>query len=339
MPRCDRKRLLLPLVLLLVFGAVTLSSVLVGSYPLTLSDMATALRQMHLPQEEQAMATRVFLHLRLPRTLTALLAGAVLGLCGGVYQMLFRSPLASPDLTGISSGASLGAALAIVLGITSSSARMGFAFAGGMLSLLLVLLLVRAAGGERLGTYILAGIVISAVADAGLMVLKTLADPERQLAAIDFWTMGSLSAVSAARVLPMIAVSLPCLLLLLMFRRPITMLSLGGEESRAMGLSPNAWRGILLTLSTLAVSATVAVTGVIGFVGLIAPHTARLLYRRRGGAYLFVCAVLGSILLTAADLCARSLGGGAELPISIFTVAAGVPVLTALLCRRGGRQI
>lgn len=232
----------------------------------------------------------------------------------------------------------MGAALAIVLGITSSSARMSFAFFGGMLSLLLVLLLVRAAGGERLGTYILAGIVISALADAGLMVLKTLADPERQLAAIDFWTMGSLSAVSAARALPMTAVALPSLGVLLILRRPITMLSLGGEESRAMGLSPNVWRGILLTLATLAVSATVSVTGVIGFVGLIAPHTAHLLYRRRSGAYLPLCAVLGSILLTAADLCARSLGGGAELPISIFTVAAGVPVLTALLCRRGGRQ-
>lgn len=338
MPRRDWRRFALPFALILLLTAVTLGSVLVGSYPLTLSDMATALRQMFLPQEGQAMATRVFLSLRLPRTLTALIAGAVLGLCGGVYQMLFRSPLASPDLTGISSGASLGAALAIVLGITSSSLRMGFAFAGGMLSLLLVLLLVRAAGGTRLGTYILAGIVISAVADAGLMVLKTLADPERQLAAIDFWTMGSLSAVSAARALPMVALALPSLVLLWLFRRPITMLSLGGEESRAMGLSPHAWRGILLTLSTLAVSATVSVTGVIGFVGLIAPHTARLLYRRRTGAYLLVCAALGSILLTAADLCARSLGGGAELPISIFTVAAGVPVLTALLCRKGGRQ-
>lgn len=339
MPRRDGTHLILPVLLLLLLAAVTLASVLVGSFPLTLGDMAASFGEMLLPREEQAMTTRVFLGLRLPRTLTALLAGAVLGLCGGVYQMIFRSPLASPDLTGISSGASLGAALAIVLGITSSTLRMGFAFLGGMLSLVLVLLLVRAAGGERLGTYILSGIVISAVADAGLMVLKTLADPERQLAAIDFWTMGSLSAVSAARALPMIAVALPALLLLWLFRRPVTMLSLGGEECRAMGLSPDIWRGILLTLSTLAVSATVSVTGVIGFVGLIAPHVARLLYRRRGGAYLLLCGVLGSILLTAADLCARSLGGGAELPISIFTVAAGVPVLVALLCRKGGRQI
>ena len=317
--------------------AVTLISLLTGSYPLTVADMASAFGQITLPREEQAMTARVFLTLRLPRTVVALLAGAVLGVCGGVYQMIFRSPLASPDLTGVSAGASLGAAFAIVLGVGSASLRMGFAFLGGMLSLLFVLLLVRAAGGEGLGTYILAGIVISAVADAGLMVLKTVADPERQLAAIDFWTMGSLASVSASRMLPALAVALPALLLLMLLRRPTTMLSLGGEECRAMGLSPNVWRGILLTLATLSVSATVAVTGVIGFVGLIAPHAARLLYRRRGGGYLPLCALLGAILLTVADLCARSLGGGAELPISIFTVAAGVPVLTVLLCRRGGR--
>ena len=171
------------------------------------------------------------------------------------------------------------------------------------------------------------------------MVLKTVADPERQLAAIDFWTMGSLAAVSSSRMLPMLAVSLPALILLLILRRPVLMLSLGNEESRAMGLSPDLWRGILLTLATLAVSATVSVTGVIGFVGLIAPHVARLLCQRRSGAYLLLCGMLGAILLTVADLCARSVGGGAELPLSIFTVAAGVPVLIVLLCRGGHRRI
>ena len=115
------------------------------------------------------------------------------------------------------------------------------------------------------------------------------------------------------------------------------MLSLGGDECRAMGLSPEVWRTILLGLATLAVSASAAVTGTIGFVGLTAPHIARLLYGRRNGAYLFLCAVLGGVLLLTADLAARTLGGGAELPVSIFTVAAGVPVLVVLLCRKRGR--
>ena len=328
------KRKIVCLTVTAVLLVLTLVSLTVGSYPLTLSDIACSFGEIFLPRAEQTMASRVFWGLRFPRTFTALLSGMILGLCGGVYQMLFRSPLASPDLTGIASGASFGAALAIVAGAGSSFVRMGFAFGGGMLSLLLVLLLVRTAGGERTGVYILAGIVISSAADAGLMILKTLADPERQLAAIDFWTMGSLAAVSAEKAVPLTVLALPAVLLLLLFRRPVTMLSLGGDECRAMGLSPEVWRTILLSLATLAVSASAAVTGTIGFVGLTAPHIARLLYGRRSGGYLFLCAALGGVLLMAADLAARTVGGGAELPVSIFTVAAGVPVLIVLLCRK-----
>lgn len=323
------------LTLLVLLTAVSLA---VGSYPLTFGDIAGSFTEAFLPGDMQSMPTRVFWGLRFPRTAAALLAGMILGLCGCVYQMLFHSPLASPDLTGIASGASFGAALAIVCGIGNSLARMGCAFLGGMLSLVLVLILVQASGRERVGTYILAGIVISASADAGLMVLKTVADPERQLAAIDFWTMGSLAAVSSEKTVPLCCLTIPALVLLFAFRRPLTMLSLGNDECRAMGLNPNIWRVILLSLATLAVSASVAVTGVIGFVGLIAPHIARFLYRRRNGAYPVLCAAVGGVILLAADLAARSLGGGAELPISIFTVAAGVPVLLVLLCGRKGER-
>lgn len=331
----DKKRSPLLFVLAFVLLLLTVTSLAVGSYPLSLNDITAAFRELFLPKTMRSMSSRVLWGLRVPRTAAALFSGFTLGMCGGVYQLLFCSSLASPDLTGIASGASFGAALAIILGVGGSFARMGFAFCGGLLSLVFVLLLVRAAGGERTGTYILAGIVISSLADAGLMVMKSLADPERQLAAIDFWTMGSLAAVSSDKVVPLLCLTVPSLALLLLFRRPVTMLALGNEECFASGLSPNLWRGILLSLSTLAVSACVAVTGVIGFVGLIAPHIARLLYRRRSGAYLAVCAALGGIILISADLAARSVGNGAELPISIFTVAAGVPVLVVLLCRRG----
>jgi len=336
-PPVVRKHLLTASLLLLL-TVLFWMSITIGSYPLSGTDYGNSIREMLLPRAEQSMPTRVFWGLRIPRTMTAILTGAILGVCGGVYQMLFHSPLASPDLTGIASGASFGAAAAIVLGVGSSCFRMGMAFAGGMLSLILVLLLVHYAGGERIGTYILAGIIISAAADAGLMLLKALADPERQLAAIDFWTMGSLASVSAERFIPLAAAAVPSLVLLLLFHRPAVMLSLGSEECRAVGLSPDLWRCVLLTLSTFAVSASVSVTGCIGFVGLIAPHIVRFLYRSRSGAYLLYCGLAGSILLTAADIAARTAGNGAELPISIFTVAAGVPVLILLLCTRGRGQ-
>jgi len=325
-------------VMMLLPAALFVLSLRVGSYPLSFADIVHSVGELFCAPQEQAMSARVFWNLRFARTLTAFLTGAVLGLCGGVYQRIFMSPLASPDLTGVASGASFGAALAIVLGAGTSVLRMGAAFLCGMLSLFLVLALVRISGGDRTGSYILAGIVISSAADAGLMVLKTLADPERQLAAIDFWTMGSLAAVSLPRILPMTAVAVPAILLLLLFHRPVTMLSLGGDECRAMGLSPGLWRGILLTLSTLAVSASVSVTGTIGFIGLTAPHITRFLLRGNNAGFLPYCAAVGASLLLAADLAARTVGGGAELPVSIFTVAVGVPVLVIQLCRRGGKS-
>ncbi len=303
------------------------------------------------------MDSRVFWGLRFPRVLTGLVTGMTLGLCGGMYQMLFQSPLASPDLTGVASGASFGAALAILLGaksigqvdeisplqqgiatfFRSSVGRMTAAFVGGMVSLALVLLLLRAAGakGRMVQSCVLAGIVISALADGGLMVLKTIADPERQLAAIDFWTMGSLAAVSSRQAVPLTLVAIPTMVVLLLCHRPVTMLAMGDESAVSMGVSANIWRSLLLVLCTLSVSATTAVTGVIGFVGLIAPHVTRLLLKRTGGTWLLGSCLTGGALLLGADMAARSFGGGAELPVSIFTVLAGVPVLVLLFCGAG----
>ena len=203
----------------------------------------------------------------------------------------------------------------------------------GLLALGLVLFLVRAARLERTGSYILAGVVVSALAEAGLMALKIMADPERELAALEVWTMGSLASITAGKVvLPAITV-LACLGLLLLFRREVLMLSLGEESARSMGLDPTLWRALLLGITTLMV--VVSVTGVISFVGLIAPHIAFLLLGRRGGPYLPLCGLVGGVVLLCADLLARSLSSGAELPLSIFTVLFAAPVLVALLCRRG----
>lgn len=313
-------------ILLAVFGIL---SVCIGSFPLSLSEIAAILRS----GLTETVESRVFWMLRLPRTMTGLLAGLSLGLAGGIYQSIFRNPLASPDLTGVASGASLGAACAIVLGAGSAVSVMAGAFGGGMLTLGLVLLLVRAARLERTSTYVLAGVIVSSGAQAGLMCLKLMADPERELAAIEFWTMGSLASVTADKLLLLAPVVLIPAILLLLFRQQTMLLSLGEENARSMGLSPGFWRTVLLSLTTLMVAALVAVTGVIAFIGLIAPHIAFFILRRRGGPYLWFCALVGGNLILAADLLARSLSPGAELPLSIFTILFAVPVLALLLCR------
>ena len=191
MPTRTRLCAALALGLLAVLAAASLC---VGAYPLTPG------RILALPGGGDPMAARVFFTLRLPRTALAALAGLALGAAGGVYQTVFRNPLASPDLTGVAGGASLGAAAAIVLGAGSAWQIMGGAFLCGLLSLAAVLGLVRAARAERTAAYVLAGILVSALAEAGVMLLKTLADPERELAAIEYWTMGSLAGVTAGKL-------------------------------------------------------------------------------------------------------------------------------------------
>lgn len=326
-----RERLALGAAILLT-AVLALLSVRVGSYPLSTGQILDILSG----GLAGTTPAHVLWNLRLPRVGMGLLAGWALGMAGGVYQTVFRNPLASPDLTGVTSGASFGAAWAIVLGAGTSLQIMGGAFIMGSLSLLLVLALVRWAGMERTGAYILAGVIVSSAADAGLMVLKTIADPEGELAAIEFWTMGSLSAMTGDKLRGAASAILIPLALLLLFRRQALTLSLGEEGARALGLEPRRWRGLLLGLTTLMVAAVASVAGVIAFLGLIAPHIAFLLLGRRGGPYLPLCALMGGAILLAADLLARGFSQGAELPLSIWTVLFGAPVLTALLLR--GRE-
>ena len=303
-------------------AALAAAGLLTGSFPLSFSDIL---------RDPDGLSARVFWQLRLPRTLMGLAGGWALGMAGGVYQTVFANPLASPDLTGVSSGASLGAAAAIVLGAGGRLSVTLFSFAFGMAALAAVLGLVSAARLARTGSYLLAGVIVSSLAEAGLMALKTLADPEGQLGAIESWTMGSLAAVTAGKIALPAALAAGCALLLWLVRKPILMLSLGQGAARSLGLDPAFWRALVLSLTTLMVAAVVSVCGAVAFVGLIAPHIAFFLSGRRGGPYLALCGLCGAAVLLAADLPARLL----NLPLSIFTVAAAVPVLLVLLVRQG----
>ncbi len=309
-------------------------SVCVGSFPLSVPQIWEILQG----KLAGTMEVRVFWNLRLPRVVMGTAAGAALSLAGSVYQTLFRNPLASPDLTGVASGASFGAACALVLGSGSAGQVMLGSFTMGMLSLLLVLLLVKAAGVRNLSSYILSGIVVSSLADAGLMCLKIMADPERELAALEFWTMGSLGSITAQRLMPQLIFILLPFGLLLLFHRQIVMLSLGAEHARSLGLAPGLWRGLLLGLSTLMIASLVSLTGVIAFVGLIAPHIAFLICKRRDRDFFLLSALVGADLLLIADMLARTLWKGAELPLSILTVFLAVPALIVLLLKKGGRN-
>ena len=319
----------------IIFSAVALAiaagiiwSFCVGKYPISLMEI----RALFTGGQVKDMTSKVFFTLRVPRTMMALLTGAGLGIAGSVYQNIFMNPLASPDIIGISSGANMGAAIAIVsAGGALVSVAIG-AFGGGLLAVAMVMLLVKSTRSHATSTYVLAGIVISAVAKAVIMLLKYYADSESQLAAIEYWTMGSLSAITASKVMSILPFWILGFVGLLLLHRQIQLLSLNEEECRSLGVRLGRVRIIVLLLSTLLVASIISVTGLISFAGLISPHIARMMLKRQNTRTMILSAMVGSCIMLISDILARSLYS-AELPISILTTIIGVPILVWFLCR------
>lgn len=317
---------ILTLLAILVAAA---TSICVGKYRIFPGEILAMFRgSVDVP----AMTRKVFFTLRLPRTLMAMLAGVGLGFAGSVYQTIFKNPLASPDIIGVAGGANLGAAAAIVaMSALSVPAIAVGAFTGGFAAVAGVMLLVRATRSHSTSTYVLAGIVINALSRAMIMALKYFADPENELAAMEYWEMGTFGNITRAKllaVLPMFAAGLAGLILL---RRQIDLMGLSEDECRAMGVRLKPTRIAVLILSTLLVASIVSVTGLVAFAGLIAPHTARLMLRRNNSTTLCMSGATGAFIVLAADILARVLYS-AELPISILTTVIGVPLLLYFMC-------
>lgn len=319
----------------LVTAAICIAAVVsicVGKYPITLGEIRAILLSQAGVSE---MSRKVFFTLRLPRTVMALLAGAGLGLAGSVYQIIFKNPLASPDIIGVAGGANLGAAIAIVM--VSSSGMLAIAtgaFWGGLIAVVGVMLLVRATRSHATSTYVLAGIVINAISKAFIMALKYFADPENELAAMEYWEMGTFSNITLSKltsILPMFLIGLVGLLLL---RRQIELMALSDNECRALGVRLRPIRATVLILSTLLVSSIISATGLISFAGLIAPHTANLMLKRNNAVTMCMSGLVGGFVVMVADILARILYS-AELPISILTTVIGVPILLYFMCKRG----
>jgi len=318
---------------LLVFAAFIVS-LPAGRYPLSAGEIAAILTG----GEVDPISRAVFLNLRLPRVVMALLAGAGLGMAGSVFQLIFKNPLAAPDIVGVSSGANLGAAVAIVLFGHGAAVMASTAFAGGMAVLFLVVFIARLSRNPNTVTYILAGIIMKALSDALIMLLKFFADPERELAAIEYWSMGSLGGITNAKLIAMIPFFLTGFIGLILMRRQITLLGLEDDESRTLGVRVKLVRTAALGFAALTVASIISQTGLIAFAGLIAPHAARLAIRRISFAWCVLSSLTGALILLISDCLARSIAA-VEIPVSIPTTFIGVPVLLFFMWRRKGGKI
>ena len=322
-------------VVLLALGLVVLSLVLalvgagVGS---------TGLESLSAAWSDAASAQIVW-EIRLPRTLGAWAAGALLGLGGAIAQGLFRNPLADPYLLGSASGASLGVATAMaVFGVTPMATQWalrlgltGAAFAGAVGAVFLTLLLAR--GVQHTIRLLLAGVIVGVVLGA-MSSLILLMSPDI-MQAMQAFLLGSTSFVGWSACVLMLMVWLVCMVLAWLMSPVLDGLALGESTARSLGLPLERMRALLVIVLGLATGTAVAQTGLIAFVGLAAPHLVRAMVRSGHGALVLLSSCMGGALLMAADLMARGLMSPQELPVGVLTAVLGGGYLLWLMHRSG----
>lgn len=328
-------------VCLVLVGMLSLG---LGAYHIPIAEVGQLLLQklgLISGTGDGAMDDNVLFVIRLPRVLLGLLVGAALGISGAAIQGIFRNPLADPGLIGISSGASLMAVLVIAfesLLFVGLSEMLGYyllilgAFVGAGLTAFVVYRISLKEGRPQVTTMLLAGIAINGLAGA-LTGLMTYMATEQQLRTITFWMLGSLGGATWENVYavsPFILVPVCCMLF---FGKALNAFSLGEMQADLLGMRTDRVKLWVVTLGTLAVGASVAVSGIIGFVGLLVPHTVRLMGGADNRYVLIGSALMGATVLTLADVLSRTLAAPIELPIGVITALLGTPVFLYILIK------
>jgi iron complex transport system permease protein len=327
-------------VALLIVGV--LASALAGQLPVTPAEVGgSLLRAVGIPNPwapSDPIVESTLWVVRFPRIAMAIAVGAALATAGAVMQAVFGNPLAEPGVVGVSSGAALGAAAAIVLGLAAYGDALvaALAFGGGLLATLLVYLVSRANGRTEVVTLLLTGIAVNAFAGAGLaFVLFSASSANREQ--IVFWQLGSLGGSLWREVLVVTVVAVPCIVVAMLLGRRFDVLALGERNARHLGIDVERLRIVSVIVVALLTGVAVAFVGIIAFVGLVVPHLIRMLLGPAHRALIVTSAFAGAVLMMFADLLARTLVTGAELPIGLLTSLVGGPFFFFLLWRQRRR--
>ncbi len=315
------------LVLVIASLALLALSLAVGSVRLAPGDVLAA-----LTTDAPSLARDIVLELRLPRALAAFAIGGLLALSGAILQVLLRNPLADPYVLGVSGGASVAALLAIIAGLPVALVD-GSAAAGALAACLLVFALAQGPGGWTPTRLLLTGIVVAAGAGSVVSLLLALGD-ENQLRGMVFWLLGDLS--HARRWPWLLALLALATGMGVALGRQLNVLAMGAVQAASVGMDVRRQQVTLFVLCSVLTGAAVSSAGSIGFVGLVTPHLARLALGSDNRRLLPVAAVLGGLMLMAADLAARALIAPRQLPVGALTALVGVPLFLALLPRQRG---
>ncbi|MDR1873254.1 MAG: iron ABC transporter permease [Deltaproteobacteria bacterium] len=324
------------LILSLVFLASLILVIPVGRYPVSALEIVSSLWERFFVPNPSLRAEEVsylFLSVRLPRILAAILVGSSLSLSGAVYQSIFRNPLVSPGILGVLAGASTGAAVGIVV-FSSWVMTQLLSLVGGICGVTLSLTLSRLYPRSPLLALLVGGLVSSSFFSAVTSLFKYLADTDNQLPELVYWLMGTLSRATGTQLSWVAPLMVLGVLYLTLCGRVVNALSLGDEEAMSLGVDSRRERLKLIGLATMICSLSVVIAGIINWVGLVIPHVVRLIIGPNNLTLLPASAILGALFVLLTDTLTRSFWT-AEFPLGIFTSLICLPLFAVSLWKAG----
>ena len=327
----------LPLLVVLILACAALA-ILAGRYGVSPRQMVGAISaRMGGGIYPDRKADSVVFNLRLPRITVAVLIGSGMAVSGAAFQSLFSNPLATPDTLGVASGTCVGAVVALLLGWGMSGVQLTALVAGLVTVAITTAVARRRDGGTDVVTLVLAGVIVSAMADAVLSMLKLTADPTSKLPEITYWLMGSLAGASWSQI----ALAAPFIVIgsgvIVALRWRLNVLALSEDEARAAGVDVRSLRITLIVCATVVTASVISLCGQVGWIGLIVPHAARMLTGSDNRYLIPVCLRLGASIMIFIDTVARTITAS-EVPVSVVTAIVGAPFFITLLRRTGGVQ-
>lgn len=318
---------------------VTFAALAIGAFPVSLSQIWGSIVHGITGQDQVDTAGSVLWDIRMPRVLLAIVVGASLASAGAIMQGIFANPLAEPAIVGVSSGAAVAAVVAIFLGLTALGTWMLplAAFIGGILVTFMVYTLSRVNGRSEVLTLVLVGIAVNAFAGALIGLVMSVSN-DAQLRSITFWNLGSLSTATWGSVLSVLPFAILGIIAMPWLAHRLDLLALGERAAAHLGVNVESFRRWSIVLVAMLTAAAVAVSGIIAFVGLVVPHTARLIVGPGHKLLLPVSALTGATLLVLADVISRTAVEPREIPIGVLTALVGAPVFFFLLRREHKRR-
>lgn len=306
-----------------------------GRYPISITEIAEVIRnRISGNPPSNIQLDSIIMTARLPRVVLALLIGAGLAVAGAAFQSLFSNPLATPDTLGVAAGTCVGAVIGLMLEWNIIGVQI-LALIFGLSAVALATTIARRRGQVSIIMLILAGVVMSAIANAIISILKLLADPTSKLPEITYWLMGSLSGVqfdSIALGAPLVIIGI---LVIYALRWRLNLLALSDDEAKASGTNVRVLRPAVIIASTLITASIVSMCGQVGWIGLLVPHCARMLVGNNNRLIIPTSLFLGAAMMVVIDTLARS-ASTAEIPISVLTALLGAPFFITLLRKTGG---